>query len=67
MYDIEIKLRADQLRGRGPFVMPDIKTVSITSARIILTNGNDQLYTFRPDEIISIGVWPKKGETYDRT
>lgn len=62
MYDIEIKLRADQLRGRGPFVMPDIKTVSVTSARVILTNGTDQLYTFRPDEIISMSVSPKKGE-----
>lgn len=62
MYNIEIKLKADQLRGRGPFVMPDIKTVSITSARIILTNGTDQLYTFRPDEIVSMSVFPKKGE-----
>lgn len=62
MYDIEIKLRADQLRGRGPFVMPDIKTVSVNSARIILANGTDQLYTFRPDEIISMSVSPKKGE-----
>lgn len=62
MYNIEIKLRADQIRGRGPFVMPDIKTVSVNSARIILANENDQLYTFRPDEIVSMNVWPKKGE-----
>lgn len=62
MYNIEIKLRADQIRGRGPFVMPDIKTVSVNSARIILANENDQLYTFRPDEIVSMSVWPKKGE-----
>lgn len=62
MYDIEIKLRADQIRGRGPFVMPDIKTVSVNSARIILANATDQLYTFRPDEIISMSVCPKKGE-----
>ena len=62
MYNIEIKLRADQIRGRGPFVMPDIKTVSVNSARIILANENDQLYTFRPDEIVSISVLPKKGE-----
>ena len=62
MYDIEIKLRADQLRGLGPFVMPDIKTVSVNSARVILANATDQLYTFRPDEIISMSVSPKKGE-----
>lgn len=62
MYNIEIKLRADQIRGRGPFVMPDIKTVSVNSARIILANENDQLYTFRPDEIVSMNVSPKKGE-----
>lgn len=62
MYNIEIKLRADQIRGRGPFVMPDIKTVSVNSARIILANENDQLYTFRPDEIVSMSVSPKKGE-----
>lgn len=62
MYNIEIKLRADQIRGREPFVMPDIKTVSVSSARIILANENDQLYTFRPDEIVSMSVWPKKGE-----
>lgn len=60
MYNVEIKLRADQLRGRGPFVMPDIKTVSVNSARVILTNGTDQLYTFRPDEIVSMSVYPKK-------
>ena len=62
MYDIEIKLRADQIRGREPFVMPNIKTVSVNSARIILANETDQLYTFRPDEIVSMSVSPKKGE-----
>lgn len=62
MYNVEIQLRADEIRGRGPFTMPDIRNISINSGRIILGNQNDQLYTFRPDEIISIGVWPKKGE-----
>lgn len=62
MYNVEIKLRADQIRGREPFVMPNIKTVSVNSARIILANATDQLYTFRPDEIVSMSVSPKKGE-----
>ena len=63
MYIVEIQLRSDKIRGRGPFTMPDIRNISINSGRIILGNQNDQLYTFRPDEIISIGVWPnKKGE-----
>lgn len=62
MYNVEIQLRSDKIRGRGPFTMPDIRNISINSGRIILGNQNDQLYTFRPDEIISIGIWPKKGE-----
>ena len=62
MYNVEIQLRSDKIRGRGSFTMPDIRNISINSGRIILGNQNDQLYTFRPDEIISIGVWPKKGE-----
>ena len=62
MYNVEIQLRSDKIRGRGPFTMPDIRNISINSGRIILGNQNDHLYTFRPDEIISIGVWPKKGE-----
>lgn len=62
MYNVEIQLRADKIRGRGPFTMPDIRNISINSGRIILGNEHDQLYTFRPDEIISIDVWPKKGE-----
>lgn len=62
MYDVELQLRSDKIRGRGPFTMPDIRNISINSGRIILGNQHDQLYIFRPDEIISIGVWPKKGE-----
>lgn len=62
MYDVELQLRSDKIRGRGPFTMPDIRNISINSGRIILGNQHDQLYTFRPDEIISINVWPKKGE-----
>lgn len=62
MYNVKIQLRSDKIRGRGPFTMPDIRNISINSGRIILGNQNDQLYTFRPDEIISIGIWPKKGE-----
>ena len=62
MYNVEIQLRTDKIRGRGPFTMPDIRNISINSGRIILGNEHDQLYTFRPDEIISIDVWPKKGE-----
>lgn len=62
MYNVEIQLRVDKIRGRGPFTMPDIRNISINSGRIILGNEHDQLYTFRPDEIISIDVWPKKGE-----
>lgn len=62
MYNVEIKLRADQIRGQGPFVMPNIKTVSVNSARVILAHETDQLYTFRPDEIVSMIVSPKKGE-----
>lgn len=62
MYNVEIQLRMDKIRGRGPFTMPDIRNISINSGRIILGNEHDQLYTFRPDEIISINVWPKKGE-----
>ena len=62
MYDVEMKLRSDVIRGQGPFVMPNIKTVSVSSARVILANETDQLYTFRPDEIVSMSVSPKKGE-----
>lgn len=62
MYDVELQLRSDKIRGRGPFTMPDIRNISINSGRIILGNQHDQLYTFRPDEVISINVWPKKGE-----
>ena len=62
MYNVEIQLRSDKIKGRGPFTMQDIRNISINSGRIILGNEHDQLYTFRPDEIISIGVWPKKGE-----
>ena len=62
MYNVELQLRSDKIRGRGPFTMPNIRNISINSGRIILGNQNDQLYTFRPDEIISIGIWPKKGE-----
>lgn len=62
MYNVEIQLRSDKIRGRGPFTMPDIRNISINSGRVILGNQNDQLYTFRPDEIISISVWPKKGD-----
>lgn len=60
MYDVEIKLKADVIRGRAPFIMPDIKTISVNSARIILANATDQLYTFRPDEIVNMNVCPKK-------
>lgn len=62
MYNVEVQLRSDKIKGRGPFTMPGIRNISINSGRIILGNQHDQLYTFRPDEVISINVWPKKGE-----
>lgn len=48
MYDVEVLTYDDYMFSKEPTVYPGIRTVSVTSGRIIVTDGNNHMYTFNP-------------------
>ncbi len=61
MYSVEILTRREYERGfKIPKVYEDIRNISITSGRFLITDGNNHMLTYRPDEVLSFSVWKQK-------
>lgn len=60
MYHIELLTDTDRIRGKQPVNMPNIKTVSITKARILVTDEHDHITILDPREIDYFKVEPLK-------
>ncbi len=62
MYNVELLTNEDYIRKRNPVNFPNIRTASFTSARIILTDQDNHMYTLRPGTVKSISIYPSEEE-----
>ena len=54
MYTVEIMTREDYEKGKKyPVNLPNIRNVSITQGRYLVTDAYNHMHTFRPDEVLS--------------
>lgn len=61
MYTVEIMTREDYEKGKKyPVNLPNIRNVSITQGRYLVTDAYNHMLTFRPDEVLSFSVWKNR-------
>lgn len=60
MYQVEFLTDTDRMRKKQPVIMPNIKTVSVTKARMLVTDNNDHITIFDPGEIDYFKIEPLK-------
>lgn len=60
MYYAVVQTKKDKLSKKNPLEMPKVRTASINSARILLSDFTDTIYTFFPADIDHIELWPVK-------
>lgn len=60
MYYAVIQTKKDKLSKKNPLEMPKVRTASVNTARILLTDMTETIYTFIPSEIDHIELWPVK-------
>ena len=58
MYQVEFMTDVDQLRGKNPVNLPRIRTISFTSARILVTDECDHITVLNPGDLVYINVYP---------
>ena len=51
MYKVSILTNEDYLRKNTPTEYKNIRTASFTTARILLTDDNNHMYTIRPGSV----------------
>ena len=56
MYDVLIQTREDILRDRPAVEYHNIRTLSFTSSRILLTDDENKMFCFQPSKIALIGI-----------
>lgn len=60
MYQIELLTLTDKIRKKNPVIMSNIKTVSVSSARILVTDEYQHITVLDPDEIFYFNIFPLK-------
>ena len=58
MYVVSFLTLIDDKRKKLPVNMPGIRTMSITSGRILITDGHDHMTVLDPKELKFLEVWP---------
>ena len=58
MYKIKLITKEDIALKRGPVTYEDVRTVSVTSSRVIITDNNNHMYTVRPGSINALIIEP---------
>ena len=62
MYNVEVLTNDDYMFSKEPTVYPNIRTVSITTGRILITDSNDHMYNFNPMHIKDLNInWMQGG------
>lgn len=56
MYKIALITKEDIIRKREPRIYDNIRTASLMSSRILLTDDNNHILTFSPSSISSIVI-----------
>ena len=56
MYKVSILTNEDYVRKHEPTLYRNIQTASFTTARILLTDNNNHMYTIRPCSVRYIGI-----------
>ena len=56
MYKIALITKEDIIRKREPRIYENIRTASLMSSRILLTDDNNHILTFSPSSISSIVI-----------
>ena len=49
MYQIELLTLTDKIRKKNPVIMPNVRTVSVSSARILVTDDHDHITLLDPE------------------
>lgn len=58
MYKVSIITKDDLIKHREPMLYENIRTISLTTARVLLTDYKDRLINIRPDIITNITINP---------
>ena len=61
MYQAELLTLTDKIRKKNPVIMPNVRTVSVSSARILVTDDHDHITVLDPDELFYFNLYPLKG------
>lgn len=56
MYDVLLQTREDILRNRPAVKYHNIRTLSFTSSRILLTDEQNKMFCFHPSNISMIAI-----------
>lgn len=58
MYKVSIITKEDLIKHREPMLYENIRTISLTTGRVLLSDYKDHLINIRPDVITSITINP---------
>ena len=58
MYRVSIITKEDLIKHQEPMLYKNIRTISLTTGRVLLTDDNDHLINIRPDIITNITINP---------
>lgn len=56
MYRIAIITKEDVIRKREPKIYENIRTASLMTSRILLTDDNDHILTISPSSVFNIAI-----------
>ena len=63
MYKVSIITKEDLIKHREPMLYENIRTISLTTGRVLLTDYEDHLMNLRPDIITNITINPLSMES----
>lgn len=58
MYKVSIITKEDLIKHREPMLYENIRTISLTTGRVLLSDYKDRLINIRPDIITNITINP---------
>ena len=56
MFNVEYLTKVDSIRKKQPVVLVNIRTMSVTKARILLSDDHDHITILDPDELVYISL-----------
>lgn len=56
MYRVSIITKEGLIKHQAPMLYENIRTISLTTGRVLLTDDNDHLINIRPDNLTTITI-----------